>query len=162
MSSLLGSLVVLTLCSNNQFPCLSLSLDYILLEDSLSYSQDGCSTNACGQALAVYRLILSCYVCTRTMGRNDFLILLTQGRWDILNMNFTTGSHPSKETMRQDGVTPSKGFRCSITWGKAKRWECSARKRGGLAKITRTVFQCLGEWQSGSSSSGGVGGERLL
>lgn len=40
------------------------------------------------------------------MGRNDFLILLMQGRSDNLNMDFSSGSHTSQETMKQDGVTP--------------------------------------------------------
>lgn len=40
------------------------------------------------------------------MERNDFLILLTQGRSDNLNMGFRSGPHTSKETVRQDGGTP--------------------------------------------------------
>ena len=83
------------------------------------------------------------------MGRNDFLILLTHRRSDNLNMDFSSGSHCSKETMRWDGVTPSWGVKDLDALSreeKQKDGNIQPGKEKILAKDTgMSFFQCLGE-----------------
>lgn len=60
-----------------------------------------CPTNICREGLAVANAnpVFRC-VCIGVMGRKDFLILLTQCSLDNLNMDFSSGSLTSKETMK--------------------------------------------------------------
>ena len=92
-----------TFHSSDQFTCCLLhGTVHSLRARALS-----CPTNICRQGLAIAKAnpVFRC-VFTGVMGRKDFLILLTWGSLDNLNVDFSSGSLASKETMKQDGGTP--------------------------------------------------------
>lgn len=85
-----------------------------------------------------------------------------QGRSDNLNTDFSSGSHTSKETMRQDGGTPSwvvKGLDVpsheekrkdgTVQPGRKKAWPRTQELSFNVWENDRVVPHCLG-------------GERLL
>lgn len=102
-----GLLVALaTFCANDQFTCLSPSQQWVFQRTGLHaplLEDKGFLLHRAGiQQMFVERVWLKanpvfCCVYTGTMGRNDFLILLTQGRSDSLNVGFSFGFHTSKE-----------------------------------------------------------------
>lgn len=145
-----------SLCSNDRFP-VCLFHWTVSSSRTRAFSFTGWVFNKCLWTGSCEGLILSCYVCTRTMGRNDFLILLMQGRSANLNMDFSSGSHTSKETMRQDGVTPSwvvKGLDVlsheekqkdgNVQPGKEEAWPRTQEPSFSVWENDRVVPHCLG------------------
>ena len=102
-SSLLCAPSLSTFHSGDQFSCCLLhGTVHSLKARALSRP-----TDICREGLAVAKANpVFCCACTGVTGKKDFLILLTWCSLDNLNVDFSSGSITSKETMKQDGGTP--------------------------------------------------------